>query len=85
MSCMLSFRPAVEILNSYSHLSPLDCSPVRNNRSCQCFDESEMKYRMTQNETIKLTLLGQLAQRDLFNQRAIEIGMKSSKGEIPRF
>lgn len=42
---------------------------------------------MMQNENIKLAMLGQLAQsqRDLANQQATEIGMKGTKGVVPRF
>lgn len=42
---------------------------------------------MMQNESTKLAMLGQLAQaqRDLSNQQAMEIGMKSTRGDVPRF
>ena len=42
---------------------------------------------MMQNESTKLAMLGQLAQaqRDLSNQQAMEIGMKSTMGDVPRF
>ncbi|MCC7684725.1 P-type DNA transfer protein VirB5 [Janthinobacterium sp. FW305-128] len=42
---------------------------------------------MLQNENIKLQMLSQLAQaqKDLANQQATEIRMKSSKGIVPRF
>jgi type IV secretion system protein VirB5 len=42
---------------------------------------------MMQNENTKLAMLGQLAQaqRDLSNQQAMEIGMKSTRGDVPRF
>lgn len=42
---------------------------------------------MMQNESNKLAMLGQLAQaqRDLAAQRATEIGMKATQGEVPRF
>jgi len=42
---------------------------------------------MMQNENTKLAMLGQLAQaqRDLGNQRAMEIGMKATRGDVPRF
>ena len=42
---------------------------------------------MLQNETIKLTMLAQLqqAQRDLALQRAAEIRMKATQGDVPRF
>ncbi len=42
---------------------------------------------MMQNENIKLAMLGQLAQsqRDLANQQVTEIGMKGTKGVVPRF
>lgn len=42
---------------------------------------------MLKNESIKLQMLSQLqqAQRDLGAQRAVEIRMKSSRGNVPRF
>lgn len=42
---------------------------------------------MLQNESIKLAALAQLqqSQRDLSAQQSIEIGMKATKGEVPRF
>jgi type IV secretion system protein VirB5 len=47
----------------------------------------QVEQVMMQNETNKLAMLGQLAQaqRDLANQKAVEIGLKANVGTVPRF